>query len=82
MIKISHDPLPEKSFDIKRKWAKEVEFRPGLKLIITDLTFPRHFAVRFEIERTPLLFCFIFSEKTRSIVHHGPGRKLSLRGEV
>jgi hypothetical protein len=38
---ISYDSIPERSFDIKNEWAKEVELRPGLKLIITDLTFPR-----------------------------------------
>ena len=52
----SSDPLLEWSGDIDKEWAKEIEFRPGLKLIITDFTFTEDFAVHFDIDRAPLTF--------------------------
>ncbi len=67
----SYDPLLEWSGDIDKEWAKEIEFRPGLKLIITDFTFPEDFAVHFDIEYSPLIFSFLLSGKSRSAINHG-----------
>ena len=66
----SHDPLLEWSGDIDKDWAKEIELMPGLKLIITDLTFPQDFTLHFDIERAPLIFCFLLSGKGLSTVNH------------
>lgn len=77
---VIYDPISESSFDISGKWSKRVELGPGLALIVTDVTFPRHFVVRFDIERAPLLFCFILSGKARSTINHGRGGKTSIDG--
>jgi hypothetical protein len=34
----SSDPLLEWSGDIDKDWLQEIQLRPGLKLIVTDLT--------------------------------------------
>jgi len=67
----SYDPILEWSGDIDKKWAKEIQLRPGLKLIITDLTFSEDFAVHFDIDRAPLIFCFFLSGKGRSAINYG-----------
>ena len=46
----SYDPLFDWSGDIDKKWAKEIELRPRLKLIVTDLTFQENFAFHFYIQ--------------------------------
>ncbi len=66
----SSDPLLEWSGNIDRDWAKEIELRPGLKMIITDFTFPEDFTLYFDIERAPLIFCFLLSGKGLSTVNH------------
>ena len=67
----SYDPLLEWSGDIDKEWEKEIQLRPGLKLIITDFSFPQDFTLYFDIERAPLIFCFFLSGKSRSTINHG-----------
>ena len=78
----SYDPLLEWSGDIDKKWAKEIQLRPGLKLIITDFTFLEDFTLHFDIDRAPLIFCFFLSGKCRSSVNHGLRQEMIIDGKT
>ena len=78
----SYDPFLEWSGDIDKEWAKEIQLKPGLKLIITDFTFPVNFTLHFDIERAPLIFCFLLSGKARSIVNHGRRQEMIIDGKT
>ena len=78
----SSDPLLEWSGDIDKDWLQEIQLRPGLKLIVTDLTFPQDFTLHFDIEYAPLIFCFLFSGKCRSSVNHGLRQEMIIDGKT
>jgi AraC family transcriptional activator of pyochelin receptor len=45
------------------------------------LTFPQHFTFDFDMDRAPLVFCFILSGKARSVINHGYGHKTVIGGQ-
>lgn len=51
--------------------TREIPLRPGLSLILTKATYAEDVASHFEMERSPLLFCFVLSGGGRSTVNLG-----------
>lgn len=64
------------------KWAKEIELRPGLKMILTDYTFPDYHAFDFDITIAPLIFCFILSGTASSTIFRGSRKDTLIEGRA
>lgn len=67
----SRAPQLEWEGDCGKKWANEIQLRPGLKVLITNTTFVENSVIHFDIDRAPLFFCFSLSGKSRSVINHG-----------
>lgn len=70
----NEDVSPSGAYRIKSvplpQWAQEIELRPGLKMTLTDCTFPRPFSFGFDVDAAPLIFCFILSGTASCTVSH------------
>ena len=66
----------------EKGWTKEIPLRPGLSLILTKATYAEGVTSHFEMERSPLLFCFVLSGSGRSIVNLGKPKPTIIQAET
>lgn len=68
----------ESACDWEKNWATEIPLRPGLKLIVTNAAFLKDSTICFDMDRSPLIFCFPLFGKSRSIITHGGHDKTTI----
>lgn len=61
--------------EVGKRFMREIELRPGMKLVIFDFQPQENTVMRFEIEASPLDFGFCLSGNIRSSVTRSRGRK-------
>ncbi|MBE9572001.1 MAG: helix-turn-helix transcriptional regulator [Proteobacteria bacterium] len=69
------ETLWQRQDDLGKGFIREIEVRPGLKLLIRDFQPREHLVAKFEIEDSPLGFGFCLSGNVQNTISQGKTRK-------
>jgi len=62
--------------------ATDFQLRPGLKLSILDFSPPVDTVLRFDIEKTQLIFGYFMLGEAKSAIDHGAGQKMNIKANA